>query len=188
MQTLSTEMPTSWLRGSRREWVTSVVSEPSESGVREPVAQQVRPFLRFTIDLNPNNVADIENLFIEANGPEKAWLCKPPLMRDHQMTAVPIGTGTGSPQSLQLMILRGQSWAALDPIADTITIYGNGSPLVGWTLGDDGIVSGTATLGHAVTATFQFKTRFAFLEQSLTTMLDAANWQGAQQVSFEEIV
>lgn len=188
IQVIATELPSNWLNGARREWVTSVISEPSESGVRTPVAQQVRPFLRFTFDVSENYMAAMEDHYIEANGPEMAFLCQPPLARDHQATAVPIGTGTGASQSLQLMIRKGQSWAALYPIPGTITIYGNGTPLVGWTLGLLGVVTGTATLGHAVTATFKYKTLFAYLENSFVTMMEYGSRQRPQQVRIEEVL
>lgn len=192
MQVLSTEMPTWWLDGARREWVTSVIRDPSEAGVVEPVAQQTRPLLRFTVDVDHENGEALENLFIEANGPEKAFLCQCPLERDHyQSAAVTIGTATGSLQSMQLLISRGQTWGMLYPIDGTIIVYSNGTPLVqgvNWTLGALGLIAITSTSGHAITARAKYKTRFGFLENSLTTVLDQGLRQTPQQVSFEEII
>lgn len=192
MQLLSTEMPSDWLQGVRREWVTSVVREPSEGGVVEPVAQQIRPLLRFTVDVFQNNSEAMENLYIEANGPEMAFLCKCPLTRDHQMTAVPLGVnGTGAPgQTIQLKIKRGQTWDAYYPIAGTITIYANGVAVSGgdWTLGLLGSITGTFPSGQALTATFQYKTKFGFLENSLVTVLQEETQQRPQQVAIEEII
>jgi hypothetical protein len=190
MLIVSTNMPTSWLRNARREWATNVSAGPSEGGFVEPVALQSRPLLRFTADVNPNYYASMENLFIECNGMEKGFFVKCPLPADHQATAVAIGTGTGASQTLQLMISRGQTWAALYPIDGTITIYSNAVATVqgvDWTLGLLGEITGTFTLGHAITATFQFKTAFRFLENSMTTMLEYNNLQTPQQISFEEI-
>ena len=191
MELLTTEMPTSWLRGARREWVTNVVREPSESGVIAPVAHQTRPFLRFTLDINADYVAAMEDLFVEANGPEKAFLCKAPLPRDHQATAVPLGVnGTGALQTIQLKIKRGQTWDAYYPIAGTITIYANAVAVSGgaWTLGLLGSIAGTFPSGQALTATFQYKTIFGFLENALVTLLEYGRLQKPQQVRIEEIV
>lgn len=191
MQLLSTEMPTEWLEGARREWVTSVVREPSEGGVVEPVAQQIRPLLRFTVDILESNSEAMENLFVEANGPEMAFLCKCPLTRDFQATAVPLGVnGTGSPQTIQLKIKRGQTWDAYYPIAGTITIYANGVAVSGgsWTLGLLGTITGTFPSGEALSATFEYKTKFGFTEQSMVTVLTLDHIQRPQQVAVEEII
>lgn len=190
MEILSTEMPGRWLDGARREWATSVVVEPSESGIVEPVAQQLRPFLRFTFNADPRDSAALENLFIEANGPEKGFLCKAPLVRDHRVTGVPIGTATGSAQALQLKIKRGQTWDMLYPIDGTITLYANATPLVqgtDWTLGLLGAVTVTATLGAALTIDADYKTAFRLLENSQVTLLEKGVIQTVQQVSIEEI-
>lgn len=190
MQLVSTNMPSSWLKGARREWKTNVAAEPSESGIVEPVGLQTRPFLRFTVDVNPSYFTAMENLFIECNGMEKGFLVKCPLAADHQITNVPIGTGTGASQNLQLLVSRGQTWNALYPIDGTITIYSNGTPTTqggDWMLGLLGVITGTFTSGHAITATFQKKDAFRFLENSMVTMLEARRLQTPQQVSFEEI-
>jgi len=182
-------MPAVWLTGAQRAWITSTSAEKSDGGIVSPVARLDRALLQFTFSVFLDDIDDVENLFVQVDGPANGFFCKPPLTRDHKVTGGALGTATGAAQNVQLTITRGKIWNALYPIEATIIIYANGVALseAVWSLGALGVVTVTATAGQTLTATFEYRTPFRFVEDSLETNIQAPDIETVQSVTIEEI-
>ena len=172
MNIIDTEIPDDWLEGATLAWVTSVSDEPSDGGRYSPVPRMDRPLQEWTFDVWNEEVEAVENLYHLCNGPANGFFARPPVDRYYIATAQSLGTATGGTQVVQLKITRGQDVDILYPVAGTITVYANGSPLTittHWTLGSLGEITVTgATLGQALTWTGQYKTPFQFVDLRLT--------------------
>lgn len=182
-------MPTEWLVGAERSWVTSVANDPSDNGIVDPVERQPRPQIQFRFDTTPEIAEEIEDLFIYVNGPARGFLCKPPLSRDHAVTGLALGTGTGSPVEYQLTVTRGLQWDIKYPDEDTIVVYFNGVAQASsvWALGADGEITITATLGVAVTIDFEYWTPFQFVEEDLSTRITHSDLEQVRGVIIREV-
>lgn len=190
MNIIDTEIPSDWLEGATLSWVTSVSDEPSDGGRHSPVPRMDRPLQQWTFDVYKDEVVDVENLYILCNGPANGFFARPPIARYYTATAESLGTATGGTQAVQLEISRGQSIDILYPVAGTITVYANGTPLTittDWTLGALGVITVTgATIGQALTWTGQYKTPFQFVDESL--QIDAqATFEMPTSVTIREI-
>jgi len=191
MEIVNSELDVDWMMGATVSYIDSVIAEPSESGVVEPVGRQSRPLLQATFATWESD--EVAAMFGTTFSGRKAFFIRPPVDRFKKVTNALIGTATGAEQTFQLQISLGTlTWNALYPDEDTIVISGDGTPILSsaWSLGADGLVTvdaGALTVGHTVTATFEYMTAVRFLEAELEQTIETVDLQTIQTVTVREV-
>lgn len=192
IEIVSSELDVVWLSGAQVSYVGSVVAEASDGGVVSPVSRQSRPLMQATF--STIEIASVWAMFGTTRSGQKGFFIRPPIDRFKKVTAGSIGTATGLAQTFQLKISLGTlTWDALYPVEATLIIYGNGTPISSstWELGDDGEVAvdaGALTNGHAVTATFEYKTAVRFVEGELEETIQTVDYEEIQSVTVREVI
>lgn len=187
MNIISTEIPSRWLEGATLNWVWNNADEKSDGGASVVVPRQTRPLQQWSFDVFQDDVVAVENLAILCNGSANGFFARPPIDRYYKVVGRALGVATGSLQTFQLTIIRGQTWNALYVDSTKTTVYGNGVALSGgaWSI-TDGVLSVTGTVGQTLTIDFQYKTPFKFVGDSLSIEA-SATFETPRNVTIEEI-
>lgn len=188
MQVLDSELVVEWIDTGIVTWVGSVIAEPSQGGVVEPVAQQSRPLLQAT--LGTWDAADVQTMFMNTNCGEKAFFIRPPDEHFYLFEGVALGTATGLEQEFQLQVTFGSlSWDAI--YVDNIVLYANG---VAISDGDWAEANGLVTLepssvrgGQAITADYQIKYAVRFVEPELEQTIVIPGFRQIQTFTVREV-
>lgn len=192
MQILNSELIVEWVTGAQISYVGSVSAEVSDGGAVQPVSRQSRPLMQATF--GTFDIDDVWEMFGSTNFGVKGFMIRPPVDRFKQVTRAPLGFSNGSSQTFQLQISLGSMvWSALYPVASTIVVYDNGTPILSsaWTLGSDGqltLHAGAISASHAVTVSFEYMTAVRFVDPELQSTVPAKGIQQIQSVTVREII
>jgi hypothetical protein len=201
-----TYFPDDVLTGAIRRLVTSTAMQEGDSGISGRFGKYDFPLLELTVTPTPDQSQDVEDLFFTQNGPERAFLVRPPLARDRVATAQPLldssgnpAVGTGSAASFQVAIKKtalNASNVALftrykpiyHPRASGLTIYANGVALSSglWALGSLGSGTVTATAGQALTWSGDYDTAMHFVADQIDTTLEASEIEFVKGITIRE--
>jgi hypothetical protein len=191
MNIIDVELPTTWLSGAQLSWVNSTADEVSDGGVRNPIARQSRPLQQWNFSIWNEDAITLEDIYFQVNGPANGFYARPPLLRLYKVINQTIGHATGSAQVIQLTLTRGgRTWNMLDPVESTMIVYSNGAaltPTSDWTLASLGLLTVTSTIGHTLSITTEYKTRFKFLNDELTVDVQAPAIETPQSATIQEI-
>lgn len=124
--------------------------------------------------LNPEHRQQFEDAFIVCKGRAFAFRFRNPL--NYRAMHQPIGIGTGAEQTVQLRrtsrFLHTATYPIKKPVAESIVVTANGSPIASITDGATGLVTFTAPLGSAVMWSGEYDTPVRFDSDKLIWTYD----------------
>lgn len=190
MDHVNSELTVDWQAGAQITYVDSIVAEPSQGGVIEPVGFQSRPLLVMTFDTV--DAAAVRAMFGTTRSGRKSFLIRVPIDAYSKVTGATLGIATGLAQDFTLKIALGTlEWDADYAVESTIVVYDNGVPVLdsAWsfvapTLSLD---PGAIAASHAVTVDFEYNRKVHFAEFELPDVIPTINFETIQSMTLNEV-